>query len=71
MPDFISVPGDFSNRARQTIVRVRQNENIQGVLGFFRRRHSAANLSLQTVTRRAFQAHASMHALICATVDVT
>ena len=27
MPDFISVPGHFSNRFRQTIVRVRQDED--------------------------------------------
>jgi hypothetical protein len=52
-------------------VRVRQNENMQGVLRFFRRWHSATKLPLQTVTRCAFRPHVSMHALICAMVDVT
>ena len=41
VPDFISVPGDFSNGLRQTIVGVGQNEDTQGVLRFFRRWHSA------------------------------
>ena len=41
MPDFVSIFGDFSNRFWQTIVRVGQNENMQGVLRFLRPWHSA------------------------------
>jgi hypothetical protein len=41
VPDFVSIFGDFSNRFRQTIVGVGQNENTQGVLRFLRRWHSA------------------------------
>jgi hypothetical protein len=70
VPDFVSIFGDFSNRFWQTIVRVGQNENMQGVLRSLRRWHSA-NLSLHTVTRLALQPHVWMHALICATADVT
>jgi hypothetical protein len=70
VPDFISVLGDFANRFRQTIVGVGQNENMQSVLRFLRRWHSA-KLSLHTVTCRTFRPHVSMHALICATADVT
>ena len=70
VPDFVSIFGDFSNRFWQTIVRVGQNENMQGVLRFLRRWHSA-NLSLHTVTRLALQPHVWMHALICETADVT
>jgi hypothetical protein len=70
VPDFVSIFGDFSNRFWQTIVGVRQNENMQGILRFFRRWHSA-KLSLQTVTYPALRPHVSMHALICATADVT
>jgi hypothetical protein len=70
VPDFVSIFGDFSNRFWQTIVGVGQNENMQGVLRFLRRWHSA-KLSLHTVTCRTFRPHVSMHALICATADVT
>jgi hypothetical protein len=41
VPDFVSIFGDFSNRLRQTIVGVSQNENTQAVLRFLRRWHSA------------------------------
>ena len=41
VPDFISVPGDFSNGFRQTIVGVGQNEDAQDVLRFLRHWHSA------------------------------
>jgi hypothetical protein len=70
MPDFVSIFGDFSNRVWQTIVGVGQNENMQGVIRFLRRWHSA-KLSLHTVTCRTFRPHVSMHALIYATADVT
>jgi hypothetical protein len=71
MPDFISVPGDLFDRFRQTIVRVRQNENIQGVLQFFRRWHTAASY-LYTLLRAARLGRMfRMHALICTTADVT
>jgi hypothetical protein len=70
VPDFVSIFGDFSNRFWQTIVGVGQNENTQRVLQFPGRWHSA-KLSLHTVTCRTFWPHVSMHALICATADVT
>jgi hypothetical protein len=71
MPDFISVPRDFAHFFWQTIVRVCQNENAQEVPRFVGRCHCQGKLFLQTVTCRAFQPHVSMHALICATADVT
>jgi hypothetical protein len=52
MPDFISVPGDFSNRFGQTIVRVRQNENTQGVLQLLRRSHNAASYLINCYAHR-------------------
>ena len=41
VPYFISIFGDFSNRFRQTIVGVGQNEDAQDVLRFLRHWHSA------------------------------
>lgn len=52
MPNFISIPCDFSNCFRQTIVGIGQNENTQGVLRFFRCWHSAPSY-LNKVTRCA------------------
>jgi hypothetical protein len=52
VPDFVSIFGDFSNRFWQTIVGVGQNENMQGVLRFLRRWHSAQSY-LYTLLRAA------------------
>ncbi len=71
MPDFISVLGNLSHFFRQAIVRVRQDKDAQGVFRFLGRYHSAAKLPLHTATCCVPQPHVSMHALICAMVDVT
>jgi hypothetical protein len=53
VPDFVSIFGDFSNRFWQTIVGVGQNENMQGVLRFLRRWHSAQSYLCKLYTPRA------------------
>ena len=71
VPDFITVPGDFSNGLRQTIVGVCQNENAQGVVQFLGRWHGAESYLYKLLHATRSGRMFSMHALICATADVT
>ena len=71
VPDFISVPGDFSNGFRQTIVGVGQNENAQGIIQFLRCWHGAESYLYKLLHATRSGHMFSMHALICATADVT
>ena len=45
VPDFISVPGNFRHFVRQTIVRVRHDENTQDAFRFLRRCHIGQSCS--------------------------
>jgi len=71
MPDFIGLLCEFFNCSRQTIMGVGQNENTQGGLRFLRRWHSVPSYLLNYYALRAFWLQVLMHALICATADVT
>jgi hypothetical protein len=71
MPDFISILGDFCNGLRQTIMGVGQNENAQGVPQFLRHWHGAESYLFKLLHATRSDRMFSMHALICATADVT